>query len=100
MYVATSKVMQLGSRQIHSSADPEPRWLPPKSMCALPSREHSTKSVSSVGCGTLAPLLAARLLWIPEFHLQNATKERADERTRTADLLQLRVINRTLQGFV
>jgi hypothetical protein len=26
-------------------------------------------------------------------------KQRADERTRTADLLQLRVINRVLQGF-
>jgi hypothetical protein len=31
--------------------------------------------------------LAPRSLWIPEFYLQIRRKKRADERTRTADLL-------------
>jgi hypothetical protein len=31
--------------------------------------------------------------------LQIASRQRADERTRTADLLQLRVITQALQGF-
>jgi hypothetical protein len=33
------------------------------------------------------------------FSLQIARNRRADERTRTADLLQLRVISQALQGF-
>jgi hypothetical protein len=56
-------------------------------MRALPSRDHSTKSASSAGCGKVAPALAPGPLWISEFSLQTATKQRADERTRTADLL-------------
>jgi hypothetical protein len=41
--------------------------------CTVPSRLHSTKSASSSGCSKLAPALAPRPLWIPEFFLQIAT---------------------------
>ena len=40
-----------------------------------------------------------RCLGFFTFTLQIATKRGADERTRTADLLQLRVIGRALQGL-
>src|SRR5215203_4322450 len=42
------------------------------------------KGASSAGCGKLAPALVPRPLWFPEFFLQIARKQRADERTRTA----------------
>ena len=44
-------------------------------------------SVSLADCGKVALALAPRPLYVPEFYLQNARKKRADERTRTADLL-------------
>jgi len=53
----------------HSSADPGPR-------CA-----------SAAGCSKVASPLARRPPCIPEFFLQIARKQRADERTRTADLI-------------
>ena len=54
---------------------------------AMPSHLHSTKSASLAGCGKLAPAMVPRPLWIPELYLQIERKKRADERTRTADLL-------------
>src|SRR5215203_4528903 len=56
-------------------------------------------SVSLADCGKVALALAPRPLYVPEFYLQNARKKRADERTRTADLISLRVIHHALQRF-
>src|SRR5215204_5285954 len=78
---------------------PQATMLYHQKRCVLPSLLHSTKDASSAGCGKLAPAMVPRPLWIPEFFLQIARKQRADERTRTADLLQLRVISQALQGF-
>ena len=54
---------------------------------ARPPRLRSTKSACSAGCGKLAGALAPRPLWATQFFLQIAIRRRADERTRTADLL-------------
>jgi len=67
--------------------------------CTVPSRLQSTKSATSAGCGKLAPALAPRSRWIPEFPLQIAAKMRADERTRTADLISSRVKPRARTGL-
>jgi hypothetical protein len=58
---------------------------------ARPPRLRSTKSACSAGCGKLARALAPRPLWATQFFLQIAIRRRADERTRTADLVTLRV---------
>jgi hypothetical protein len=65
---------------------------------ARPPRLRSTKSACSAGCGKLAWALAPRPLWATQFFLQIAIRRRADERTRTADLISLRVITQALQG--
>jgi hypothetical protein len=54
---------------------------------ARPPRLRSTKSACSAGCGKLTWALAPRSLWATQFFLQIAIRRRADERTRTADLL-------------
>jgi hypothetical protein len=66
---------------------------------ARPPRLRSTKSACSAGCGKLTWALAPRSLWATQFFLQIAIRRRADERTRTADLVSLRVIGQALQGF-
>jgi hypothetical protein len=63
---------------------PQATMLYHQKRCVLPSRLHSAKGASSAGCGKLAPALVPRPLWFPEFFLQIARKQRADERTRTA----------------
>ena len=78
---------------------PQATMLYHQKRCVVPSRLHSTKGTSSAGCGKLASALVPRPLWIPEFFLQIARKQRADERTRTADLISLQVISHALQGF-
>jgi hypothetical protein len=50
-------------------------------------RGRSTKSACSAGCGKLAQALAPRPLYTTQFFLQIVRKKRADERTRTSDLL-------------
>src|SRR5918997_3095286 len=54
---------------------------------AMPSHLHSTKSALLADYSKLAPAMVPRPLWIPDLYLQIERKKRADERTRTADLL-------------
>src|SRR5918997_3234423 len=60
-------------KPVHSIAGPEPRCLTVKSMCAVPSRDHSTRVPRLAGCSKLAPALAPRLLCIAKFYLQIST---------------------------
>src|SRR5919112_5386157 len=50
------------------------------------------------GCTTVAVKRGSAALPHLTFYLQNSTFWRADERTRTADLISLRVITQALQG--
>jgi hypothetical protein len=50
------------------------------------------------GCSTVAVKRGSTALPYLTFYLQNSTFWRADERTRTADLISLRVITQALQG--
>ena len=52
-----------------------------------------------VGCSKQAPVLCWGLRLALRFTCKLKETTRADERTRTADLPSLRVINRALQGF-
>jgi hypothetical protein len=51
------------------------------------------------GCTTVAVKRGSTALPYLTFYLQNSTFWRADERTRTADLISLRVIGQVLQGI-
>ena len=51
------------------------------------------------GCSTVAVQQGSTTLPYLTYYLQNGTFWRADERTRTADLVSLRVICQPLQGF-
>ena len=51
------------------------------------------------GCSKQAPVLCRRLRLALRFTCKLKETTRADERTRTADLLQLRVISHVLQRF-
>jgi hypothetical protein len=50
------------------------------------------------GCSTVAVKRGSTALPYLTFYLQNSTFWRTDERTRTADLISLRVITQALQG--
>src|SRR5215218_8635655 len=50
------------------------------------------------GCSTVAVKRGSTALPYLTFYLQNSTFWRADERTRTTDLISLRVITQALQG--
>jgi hypothetical protein len=86
-----------------------PSVSPPLRLDAIgkPSKRHADKPLGHTGCSTVAghgvrrrPGICLIFYVLPaNQHFLRADELRADERTRTAHLLQLRVTHQALQGF-